>query len=77
MELLGSALFSGEVNDLNSPAGGKTDADPDVIRAELTDLTSQYKDDADFWRSFAPSLGAIPGWLQNTQDPTALTTASC
>jgi len=65
VELLGSALYSGEVNDLNAVlAGGKTDADPDVIRAELADLTSQYKDDADFWQSFAPSLGAIPGWLQ-------------
>ena len=65
VELLGGVLYTAQVNDLNAIlASGKTDADPDVIRTELNQLTGQYQDDSGFWQAFAPSLGAISGWLQ-------------
>ncbi|OLE24703.1 MAG: hypothetical protein AUG49_12725 [Catenulispora sp. 13_1_20CM_3_70_7] len=65
MELMGSALYTAQVNDLKTAlAGGKTAADPDVIRAELKQLTGEYQDESGFWHQFAPLLGTIPGWLQ-------------
>ena len=67
---LGDVIENAQVTDLNHIlAGGQTDASPDVVRAELNDLTSEYQDDRTFWQQFAPSLGTLVPWIQNNKGP--------
>jgi hypothetical protein len=70
VEVFGDILENAEANDLtNIINGGKTDASPDVVRAELTDLTSEYQSDRAFWAKFGPSLGNLVPWIQANKGP--------
>jgi hypothetical protein len=70
VNVFGDVLEKAEVTDLNNILnGGKTDASPDVVRAELTDLTSEYQSDSAFWHQFGPSLGTVVDWIHNNKGP--------
>ena len=70
VEVFGDVLENAEANDLsNIINGGKTDASPDVVRAELSDLTNEYQSDRAFWEKFGPSLGNLVPWIQANKGP--------
>jgi hypothetical protein len=70
VQVLGDVLENAEANDLtNIINGGKTDASPDVVRAELSDLTNEYQSDRAFWEKFGPALGNLVPWIQANKGP--------
>ncbi|MEY9935019.1 hypothetical protein ABH926_009690 [Catenulispora sp. GP43] len=70
VQVFGDVLEKAEVTDLNNILnGGKTDASPDVVRAELSDLTSEYQSDGAFWHQFGPSLGNVVDWIHANKGP--------
>ncbi|ACU77483.1 hypothetical protein Caci_8668 [Catenulispora acidiphila DSM 44928] len=70
VQVFGDVLENAEAADLTRILnGGKTDASPDVVRAELSDLTSEYQSDSAFWAKLGPSLGNVVDWIHTNKGP--------